>query len=161
MTNFTVKTFDDTHREQAERFIKQTWGTSLQVSRGNLYNVLDYPGYIAFVDQEPQGMITYRIENGQCEVLILQSNVEGMGIGATLIDYVKIQAQETDCNRLWLITTNDNIHAFRWYQRRGFTIAAVHVNALEQSRKLKPEIPLLGKEGIPLRDEIEFEMLLA
>lgn len=161
MTNFTIETFGDTRREQGKNLIQQTWGTPLQVSRDNLYNVLDYPGFIAFVDQKPQGMITYRIENGQCEVLILQSNVEGMGIGATLIDRVKTQAQETGCNRLWLITTNDNTHAFRWYQRCGFTIAAVHVNALEQSRKLKPEIPLFGNEGIPLRDEIEFEMLLA
>jgi ribosomal protein S18 acetylase RimI-like enzyme len=61
---------------------------------------------------------------------------------------------------LWLITTNDNIHAIRWYQRRGFVIATVYVNALAESRNLKPEIPLIGDHDIPLRDEIEFEMTL-
>jgi hypothetical protein len=29
-----------------------------------------------------------------------------------------------------------------------------------KSRQLKPEIPLTGNDGIPLRDEIELEMLL-
>jgi hypothetical protein len=64
------------------------------------------------------------------------------------------------CTRLWLITTNDNLHALRFYQKRGFMLVAVHRNAVEQSRKLKPEIPLYGKDGIPIRDEIELEMLL-
>jgi hypothetical protein len=34
-------------------------------------------------------------------------------------------------------------------------------NALEFAGKLKPEIPLIGNDGIPLRDEIELEMILA
>jgi len=33
-------------------------------------------------------------------------------------------------------------------------------NALEVSRKLKPEIPQIGYDGIPLRDEVELEMIL-
>ena len=140
--------------------MEREWGSLRQVTRGKLYHVLDYPGFVALVDGQPQGIVTYRIEGRQCEVLILHSVVEGLGVGATLIDHVKAQAKNAGCDRLWLITTNDNVHAFRWYQRRGFTIAAVHTNALEESRKIKPEIPLLGNEGIPLRDEIELEMLL-
>ena len=57
-------------------------------------------------------------------------------------------------------TTNDNLNALRFYQKRGFVLVAVHRNAMEQARKLKPEIPLIGNDGIPLRDEIELEMLL-
>ena len=63
--------------------------------------------------------------------------------------------------RAWLITTNDNLDAIRFYQRRGFTIATVHAGAIEQSRTIKPSIPLVGSYGIPIRDEIEFEMLLS
>jgi hypothetical protein len=61
---------------------------------------------------------------------------------------------------MWLITTNDNMAALRFWQKRGFMLVAVYTNALEQSRKLKPEIPLIGLDGIPLRDEIELELLL-
>jgi GNAT superfamily N-acetyltransferase len=140
--------------------MKHEWGSQLMVTRGKLYDVLQQPGFVALVNGEPQGIITYHIENSDCEILILHSALEGYGIGAALVENVKQVAQAAGCKRLWLITTNDNIHAIRWYQKRGFTIAAVHVNALEQSRKLKPQIPLIGNENIPLRDEFEFEITL-
>jgi len=57
-------------------------------------------------------------------------------------------------------TTNDNCHAFRFYQRRGFTICAVRLNELDYSRKLIPAIPLIGDDNIPALHEIEFEMAL-
>lgn len=57
--------------------------------------------------------------------------------------------------------TDDNLHALRFYQNRGFVLVAVYRNALEISRQLKPEIPLIGKNGIPLRDEIELEYTLS
>ena len=77
-----------------------------------------------------------------------------------MIDAVREVATESGCKRLWLITTNDNINALRFYQKRGFVLVAVHRNALELSRKLKPEIPMIGNDGIPLRDEVELEMIL-
>jgi GNAT superfamily N-acetyltransferase len=77
-----------------------------------------------------------------------------------LIDAVRQEAQRAGCKRLWLITTNDNLTALRFYQRRGFVLVAVHRNAVELSRKLKPQIPLIGEHGIPIRDEIELEMPL-
>jgi hypothetical protein len=63
-----------------------------------------------------------------------------------------------NCKRL--ITTNDNLNALRFYQKRGLALVAVHRNALEESRRIKPEIPLIGSDGIPLRDEIELEIML-
>ena len=77
-----------------------------------------------------------------------------------MIDVVREVATESGCKRLWLITTNDNINALRFYQKRDFVLVAVHRNALELSRKLKPEIPMIGNDGIPLRDEVELEMIL-
>lgn len=157
MSEIEVKPFEHEHYSWAEAFVRDTWGSLRQVSRGKLYQVLDYPGFVAMVDKEPQGILTYRFENHECEVLLLQSAVDSIGIGSTLIAQVESEARSNNCKRLWLITTNDNIRAIRWYQRRGFTIAAVHVNALEESRRLKPEIPMIGNDNIPLRDEIEFE----
>jgi GNAT superfamily N-acetyltransferase len=138
----------------------EAWGTPLMVTRGKLYNVLDYPGFVGMINGQPRGLTTYRIDGGECELLVLYSAVEGVGIATGLVERVKQAAIDAGCKRLWLITTNDNIHAIRWYQRRGFVIADVHINALAESRKLKPEIPLIGDNDIPLRDEIEFEMAL-
>ena len=48
----------------------------------------------------------------------------------------------------------------RFYQRRGLRIAAIHRDAIAESRKLKPEIALVGIGGRPIEDEIEFELPL-
>ena len=113
-----------------------------------------------FLDGEPVGLVTHQIANGECEIMSLNSLVEGKGVGSALIDAVRNEAVGHRCRRIRLITTNDNTHALRFYQRRGFRLAAVYLNALEQSRRLKPEIPLTGMDGIPLRDEIELELIL-
>jgi len=90
----------------------------------------------------------------------MNSLVEGKGIGSALVDAVKSIAVASKCKRLWLITTNDNTKALRFWQKRGFRLAAIYPGAVEKSRKLKPEIPLIGDDGIPIRDEIELEMIL-
>jgi len=80
-----------------------------------------------------------------------------MGIGTGLLEAVTKAAISARCKRLWLITTNDNTHALRFYQRRRFRLAALYPNQLEKSPLPKPEIALVGMGGIPLRDEIELE----
>ena len=78
-----------------------------------------------------------------------------------LVEKIAQKATELGCRRLWLITTNDNVNALRFYQRRGFRLAAVHPGAVDRARTtMKPEIPFVGDYGIPLRDELELEMQL-
>jgi len=85
----------------------------------------------------------------------------GRGVGTALIVAAEEVAQRAGCRRLWLITTNDNTHALRFYQKRGFVLAALHRNAVAASRARKPEIPLTGNDGIPIRDEIELEKVFS
>ena len=87
------------------------------------------------------------------EVLTLHAAERGRGVGTALIE-----AAAERLGRLWLITTNDNVDALRFYQRRGFRLVALHRGAVDESRaRLKPEIPETGDHGIPLRDELELE----
>jgi ribosomal protein S18 acetylase RimI-like enzyme len=90
----------------------------------------------------------------------MNSLAEGLGVGTALLNSVKSVAAFARCKRLWFVTTNDNTFALRFYQKRGFQILAVHRNTLKRSRKLKPKIPLGGVGGIPIRDEIEIEIML-
>jgi hypothetical protein len=60
---------------------------------------------------------------------------------------------------VWLVTTNDNLDALRFYQRRGLRLVAVHAGAVDEARRLKPEIARVGEYGIPIRDEIELELV--
>jgi GNAT superfamily N-acetyltransferase len=90
----------------------------------------------------------------------MNSLAEGIGVGTALLKAVKTVAAFAKCKRVWLVTTNDNTFTLRFYQKRGFQIAAVHPKAVERSRELKPEIPTNGVDGIPVRDEIELEIML-
>ena len=82
------------------------------------------------------------------------------GVGTALLAAVRDAAAAAGCRRLWLVTTNDNLDALRFYQRRGMHLVTVHHGLRETARRLKPQIPLTGCFGIPLLDEIELEMPL-
>ncbi len=129
------------------------------VSRGKVYQADELPGFTALIENEPAGLLTYRIEQEEMEIVTLDSVREGRGVGSSLIEAARELAVKRNCRRIWLITTNDNLSALGFYQKRSFKLRAVYPEALEQSRRLKPQIPMSGKEGIPLRDEIELELI--
>ena len=157
---FEIRPLNEDDHTWVSHLLEEQWGSVTQVTRGRAYRADELPGFAAIQDDKPAGLITYNIDGGQCEITSLNSLVEGMGIGTGLINAVRKVANSSRCKRIWLITTNDNTPALRFYQKRGFLLAAVYPNALEESRKLKPEIPLVGMDGIPIRDEIELEMPL-
>ncbi len=136
--------------------VKQ-WGATTIVTRGKSQDASQLPALVAILNGERVGLLTYHIDGKDCEIVSLDSLVEGKGIGSALIGKVREIAQKAGCQRVWLITTNDNLHALRFYQKRGFTLSALYPNALEQTMKIKPQIPLTGIDRIPLRDEIELE----
>jgi ribosomal protein S18 acetylase RimI-like enzyme len=108
----------------------------------------------------PVGLITYVIEDTACEIVTLDSLYEGVSIGSGLVMAVRQAGEAAGCARLWLVTTNDNTHAMRFYQRRGFRMTGLFPDAIEDSRRIKPTIPLRGNDGIPIRDEVLFELVL-
>lgn len=155
-----IRPLNEDDRAWVVNLLRERWGSERQVSRGRAYQADEHSGFAATQNDKPVGLITYKIEGDQCEITILNSLVEGAGIGSALLDAVRDVAANAKCKRLCVITTNDNTPALRFYQKWGFLLVALHRNALEESRKLKPEIPPVGIDGIPLRDEIELEMLL-
>jgi ribosomal protein S18 acetylase RimI-like enzyme len=89
----------------------------------------------------------------------LNSLAEGRGVGRALLDAVREEARRQNCERLWLVTTNDNTRALRLYQRWGLRLTALRPGAVDESRRrLKPEISQTGSDGIPIRDELELEL---
>ena len=125
-----------------------------------IYHPDTLDGFVAFDAEEWIGEITFHLSGIDCEIVSLDSLRQGQGIGTRLIDKVIEEARTKGCQRIFLVTTNDNLNALGFYQKRGFELVAIHRGALNESRKVKPGIPLIGNNGIPLRDEIELEMLL-
>lgn len=158
--DFSIRPVGDADRQWVLDVVRG-WGADFIVSRGRKLYPAELPGFIA-VDgnDERVDLATYDILEDQCELVTLDALRKFRGVGTRLLQSVAEKARRSGCRRLWLITTNDNLDAIRFYQRRGMRIAAVHTGALHESRKIKPGIPEVGMSGIPLRDEIEFEMIL-
>jgi ribosomal protein S18 acetylase RimI-like enzyme len=154
-----VRPFREGDREWVRETLRELWGETV-VSRGAVHNPTTLPGFVAEEGGERVGLLTYRVDGADCEVVTIDAFPEGVGAGTALLDAAARAARDAGCGRVWLITTNDNLRALRFYQRRGFRLVAVHPDALERSRELKPSIPDIGLDGIPLRDELELELRL-
>jgi GNAT superfamily N-acetyltransferase len=131
------------------------------VSRGVLHDSNELPGLVAIQDGTPCGALLYAIRDAECEVVVLISLVRRAGVAAALLGAVQGTARHAGCRRLWLVTTNDNQPAIEFYNGQGWSLKAAHENAVTEARRLKPEIPDLGHNGVPIRDEFEFELLLS
>ena len=158
--NLEIRPISKEDRDWITKYLNENWGSHLVVSRGHLHDASQLPGFVAIHKDSKVGLATYRLDGNACELVTLDSSKEQIGIGTNLIEAVKQVAIKAGCSRLWLITTNDNLHALGFYQKRGFRLVAVHANALVESRKIKPSIPEIGMQNIPLHDEIELEIQL-
>lgn len=164
MTTFTIRAITSNDRAWVENFMREEWGAAPQAVRGGLFYPHDLPGFIAEdVEAHIIGIATYRqLDPTTCELATLNSCQAGLGIGGALISVVADTAKALGCTRLVVVTTNDNWQALRFYQRRGFVLREVRIGAVNTSRQtLKPQIPLIGNDDIPIRDELELEMTLA
>jgi GNAT superfamily N-acetyltransferase len=160
MSDFEISRLAEENHSWASNLIKERWGSTRVVTRGRVYQADTLPGFVANCNGARAGLVTYNLSADECEIITLDSIREGAGVGTGLIEAVKEIAIRHKCRRLLIVTTNDNTAALRFYQKRGFKLRAVYPEAIAKSRQLKPEIPLLGIDDIPIRDEIELEMIL-
>lgn len=149
-----------TNRKEIDDFIIRQWFSLQMVVHGESIDLGTADGWYAYQDDEVVGLITYRVSDDMMEILSLDSLNEQHGVGTALLNMAVSYARNNGISKITLITTNDNLSALRFYQKRGFDMARLFCNAVDQSRKLKPEIPLIGIDGIPLKHEIELEMSL-
>jgi len=140
--------------------LQERWGATTIVSRGRSLLADQLPALVAETEGERAGLLTYRLEHGQCEVVTIDALVPHREVGSALLAAARERALAEGCRRLWLTTTNDNLDALRFYQRRGLRLVAVHVGAVDVARQIKPAISLVGSFGIAVHDELELAMEL-
>ena len=157
MFPFSVRPLTPEDRPWVRQFWNEHWGAEWMVVHGEVFYVDDLPGFVAEQARRLMGLATYRISDQLCELISLDSLVQRQGIGAVLIEAVVAAAYLAGCRRFVVTTTNDNLNALRFYQKRGFHLACLRPGAVNASRWIKPSIPEIGEFGIPLRDEIELE----
>ncbi|MBN2472383.1 MAG: GNAT family N-acetyltransferase [Anaerolineae bacterium] len=158
--SFTIHPLRAEDRPWVRALLSARWGAPTVVAHGDSIEADTLPGFYARLAGEVAGLVTTRIAGDACEIVSLDSLHEGRGIGSALIAAVVAAARAAGCRRVWLVTTNDNLHALGFYQRRGFRLVAVHPGAVDAARKIKPQIPLIGLDNIPLHDELELTLAL-
>jgi ribosomal protein S18 acetylase RimI-like enzyme len=156
MGQVTMRALGEADVSWAERLLGG-FGGRLQVRLGSVIDPLACPGLVAERNGEPVGIVAYEADGDDVEVVYIEVTAKHQGVGTRLLDAVEAR---TEAQRLWLVTTNDNLDALRFYQRRGFRITGVRPGAADEARRtLKPAMSELGHFGIPIRDEIVLERL--
>jgi ribosomal protein S18 acetylase RimI-like enzyme len=147
----------------AESFLDDRIGGRRQARRGEVVDVLAPGlGFVAEAGGQRTGLLTYRLEADDVELSAFAVVPRRAGLGTRLLAALEDAVRAAGRARIWVVTTNDNVDALRFYQRRGFRIREIRVGAVDRARAaLKPAIGRLGEHGIPLRDEIELVRDLA
>ena len=135
--------------------VAELWGSEIVAVHGSSLRPAELGGFIAERSQRLVGLLTYQLVGNVLEIVTLNAIDRRAGIGTMLIEAAVSKARRFGCGEVRLTTTNDNVDALRFYQRRGFRLAEVRPGADNQARQQKPEIPRVGDYGIPLHDEID------
>ncbi len=154
-----VREYREPDRAWARALLNADFGGPHQVRRGELVDVAALPGFVAERDGRRVGIVTYHREDETCELAFIAATERHRGTGSALLE--ALCQEVADCELIWLVTTNDNLEALRFYQRRGFVLSALRPGAMDDARhRLKPQISRTGEFGIPIRDELELELRL-
>ena len=148
-------------RAALDDFHERTWGGSIVVAHDEAFDLRTLPAFVAFGDDGAlAGALSWRVADDALEVVSIAAATPGDGIGTALLRAVVAEATASGVRRIWLVTSNDNLRALRFYQRRGLRIVGVDPGAVDRARRMKPSIPTIGADGIPVHDEIRLELVL-
>lgn len=158
----TPRPIESADRDLIRRFLIQRWGSATIMLDGRAIDAAALPGFVAFDDADNgiAGLMTLLHDAEQTEIVTLDAITPRSGLGTTLVELAAQRARAMGLQRLLTRTTNDNLEALRFYQRRGFRLYRLAAGAIDLERETNPEIALLGRHGIPLRDEISLVRVL-
>jgi GNAT superfamily N-acetyltransferase len=155
-----VRALGDADQAWKVSTLELAWGSTTVARLGESIDAAVLPGFVATEGDERIGLLTYAQRQAELEVVTLQSLRPGHGVGRALMDAARDHAARRAVRRIWLITTNDNVRALTFYQRWGMDLSRLVRDGVDVSRLVKPSIPAVGDHGIPLRHELELELLL-
>lgn len=160
MFEFTIRPIVEADRQWLAAFMRERWGSEAVAVHDQLFVPSTLDGFVAEREGRPVGVLTYVVSHGVLEIVTLDSTLEQRGVGSALVEAAASSARRRAASRLRLVTTNDNVHALEFYQKRGFRIVRFDRNAVVRARILKPGIPLVAENGVPILDELELERVL-
>lgn len=156
-----IERISDKTRNLVNQFFIDNWYSTDMSIRGEIIDGTKLDGFLLQEDNTIIGLVTYTFFDDICEIVSLDSKKENVGIGTALLKEIEKIAIDNNCKKMRLITTNDNLRALQFYQKRGYCLTKLYPNAMDEVRKVKQNVPVIGDNDIPLRDEIELEKELS
>ena len=152
----TIRELHSDERPWLWATMRAQWFDDIVVGRGVVRRPAEQAAVVAEIDGERVGVATWTLERSDAELVTLNALREGIGVGRGLVAAVAASARVAGARRLLVMTTNDNTRALRLYQRFGFRLLEARPGAVDEARRtVKPTIPEVGIDGIPIRDEID------
>lgn len=155
-----VRALTSSDRPWVRTTLVRNWTSTTVARRGELIDATGLRGFVGLVGGKRAGLALVDVREGSYEVVAISASRPRRGIGRALMQQCVDDARALGCTRVWLVTTNDNVGAIAFYERFGMSLCAVHRGAVHEARALKSSIPRLDGHGVPIDDELEFELAL-
>jgi GNAT superfamily N-acetyltransferase len=145
-------------QEAVMELFQRDFGDTRIVAFGEIMNLEGVPSLVAEMNGELAGALAYQTRDSAVQIVALATDPawQRSGVGGYLLAEAELLARRLHLTRLTVSTTNDNLPALYFYQRRGYHLSEAVPNGVT---KYVPSHT--GFAGIPVRDEIRLEKLLA
>lgn len=157
---YDILEIENQDREIIGKLVSEFWGDEMILAHREVFFTYALQGIKAVAHGKIHRFLHYQVRQDVCEIMTLASLQESQGIGSALIEAVEQIARGHGCKKIRVTTTNDNLHALGFYQKRGFRWVGMGLEFVDDARKHKPSIPEIGEKGIPIHDEIYLEKQL-
>jgi ribosomal protein S18 acetylase RimI-like enzyme len=153
-----VREATDADRAAARALFQQDFGRTKIVAFDEVMNLDEMPALVAVMTGQPAGALAYRLLGDALHIVALATDPmwQRSGVGGHLLAEAEILARRLQLQRLIVSTTNDNLPALYFYQRRGYRLTDLESNSIIAHTGQE----VAGFAGIPVRDEVRLEKRL-
>ena len=147
-------------RAVALALFRRDFGRTSIASFGEIIPLSETSTIVADMQGDISGALAWkRREEDALQIIALATEPmwQRSGVGGYLVAEAEIVARRTGARRVVLATTNDNLPALYFYQRRGYRLTEVVRNAWRDNAELTIGV---GFAEIPVLDELRLEKTL-
>ena len=154
-----VREATDADRSAARELFRRDFGRTQIVAFGEVIDIDAMPALVAVMNTEPSGALAYRLLGDALHIVALATDPmwQRSGVGAYLLAEAELLARRLNLMRLVVATTNDNLPALYFYQRRGYRLTELVPNSVVAHTHQE----IAGFAGILVRDEVRLEKRLS
>lgn len=154
-----VREAAEADRDAVQALFARDFRRTQVVACGKTVSLADADALIADMDGEIGGALAWHLRNGTFHIVALATDPmwQRAGVGGYLVAEAELMARRKQAQQMLVTTTNDNLPALYFYQRRGYRITAVVLDSVPADHNGCP----IGFAGIPMRDEIQLTKALS